>query len=235
MFSSHSNPHEFDSPRHFQDEQFPTADHLLEEEGIGAAVEPTHLPHGGFGKKAFPGINPADVMPLDQLLASLDVPREERPRRDLRPQWLRDIIDCVADLFEPLAHAGRVGFECEPGERQWRLSFYLGAAEHVGGALDGHVEAINFRFNVASLLKYFEHIDRCEWNVFPTPEAIGIDDVSRDDIPRGLSSIVVEGVAMTETGLGEPLRIEIHSIPPAETDVALKVYGAGDVKPVDSP
>lgn len=177
----------------------------------------------------FEAIRPAETMPLEALLEALDVPREERPRRDLRPDWLRDMIDCISGMFEPLAHTGRVGFECQPQNGRWHVAFYLGAAEHIGGALDGHVEAINFRFDLGSLMKCFERVDQCDWRVFPTPEAIGKGDAARDDIPRGLSSIVVEGVAMTGNGMVEPVSVEVHSLPPAASDVGLKLFADGDV------
>lgn len=165
---------------------------------------------------------------LEALLMQLDSPRDKR-KRDMRPQWVKDLADCVADLFEPLARVARVGFECVPEDGRWNLMFYLAAAEHIGGALDGHVEAVNFRFDIATLLKCFERVESCEWRVFPTPEAIGTAEVTRDDIPRGLSSLCVEGIVMTETGLGEPISIEVHSVPPASSGIGLKLYADGGV------
>lgn len=195
--------------------------------------QPTIDTFDGFKNNKSRSDNPATSLPLEKLLEQLDLPQSERPRRDMRPQWLRDMIDCVADLFEPLAHAGRVGFDCKPENGRWHVSFYLGAAEHIGGALDGHVEAINFRFDVSAVMKCFERVDSCEWRVFPSPESIGVEDVARKDIPEGLSSLVIDGVVMTETGLAEPVAVEIHSVPPAESSVGLKVFAGGDVSPTN--
>lgn len=184
-------------------------------------------------EKPSPPRSSGDDVSLDTLLAQLDLPREARRTRDLRPLWLHDLTDCVADLFEPLAHAGRVGFECIPDQGRWNLSFYLAAAEHIGGPLDGHVEPINFSFNIAALMKCFERVDKCEWRVFPAPESIGFDGVSRTDIPNGLSSLHVRGIVMTEAGLGEVVAIDVHSLPPKAAGIGLKLFANGDIEPTN--
>ena len=181
----------------------------------------------GFGRGwdglAEPGID------LDRLLEALDGPRPERA--DAKPAWLRDLVGCVSDLFEPLSRTGRVGYECRPREGRWELGVFLSAAEHVGGALDGHVETVNFRFDVAALFKCFSRVDGCVWGVFPTPAAIDVDGLTRRDIPNGLSTVVIEGLVQGEGRDTQPASVTVYSVPPKASGIGLKLYAGGEARP----
>lgn len=185
------------------------------------------------GPRGMGDVNGADLhgVNVERLLASLDTPRSERPRRDGRPQWLRDLIDCVSDLFEPLSQTGRIGYQCQPANGRWTVEVFLSVAEHVGGPLDGHVELINFRFDVAALFRCFERVDDCTWSVFPTPEAIALGGLTRGDIPDGLSAVSIEGLVQGEEH-PEPACVKVYSVPPERAGVGLKLFAGGDVRPV---
>ena len=167
-----------------------------------------------------------DEFSLERLLESLE---ESGPRReDARPAWLRDLVDCLSGLFEPLSHTGRIGFDCRPGAGRWEVDAYLAAAEHVGGALDGHVEAINFRFDVAALFRCFGKVADCTWSVFPEPESVTDGETDRADIPAGLASLSIEGFVTGDGGRAEPVRVRVYSVPPEEAGVGLKLYAGGE-------
>ena len=179
----------------------------------------------GFGDDALGGLD------VERLIAELDRPRR-RPSGDSRPRWLRELIDCVSQMFEPLSRTGRVGCESTPGAGRWNIGVYLSAAEHIGGPLDGHVETVNFRFDVAALVRCFDTVDSCEWGVFPTPEAIEVDGQTRGDIPEGLSSLKIEGLVPGDHGHPEAVSISVFSVPPAESSVGLRLFADGEAAAV---
>ena len=171
-----------------------------------------------------------DGFSLDRLLASIEGGRPAGGAA--RPAWLRDLTDCVADLFEPLSHTGRIGFDCRPEGGRWTLDAFLAAAEHVGGRLDGHVEVINFRFDVAALFRCFNKVDDCTWCAFPEPEAVTDGETARGDIPAGMTSLSIEGTVADGLGNAEPVRLRVYSVPPEEAGVGLKLFAGGEAVPV---
>ncbi|MEM9701617.1 MAG: hypothetical protein AAF907_04150, partial [Planctomycetota bacterium] len=54
-------------------------------------------------------------LPVGDLIDLAD--RSDRPAS--RPEWLREFIDAAAELFDPIAGLGRVGFRTEPSEEGW--------------------------------------------------------------------------------------------------------------------
>jgi hypothetical protein len=103
---------------------------------------------------------------VEHLLKKLESAGPRR-RKDVRPQWLTDLIGSAANLFEPFADLGRVGFEAQLCEDRWDVGLFLGAAEIVGGASDGAVEHIDFQVDVRALMGLFQSVERCRWLVFP--------------------------------------------------------------------
>ena len=169
---------------------------------------------------------PEEGFSLDHLLESIE---GGRPAREApRPAWLRDLTDCVAGLFEPLSHTGRIGFDCRPEAGRWCLEAYLAAAEHVGGRLDGHVETINFRFDVAALFRCFQRVTDCTWTAFPEPRSVTDGETDRSDIPAGLASLSIEGLVADGPGRAEPVRVRVYSVPPEEAGIGLKLYAGGE-------
>src|SRR4029077_1771611 len=106
--------------------------------------------------------------------------------------------ECAADLFEPVADVGRVGYDCRLDEQGWSAALYLGTVELVGGKTDGETQRVDFRFDLKPLLDRFSRIDELAWSVLEQPE-------SEDDAaPRSFLSI---------DGLVEEnrIRLPIHS------------------------
>ena len=101
-------------------------------------------------------------MSIEELLQQIEEFRE-RKARDHRPAWLKAFVRNAAELFEPLAHSGRVGFDCQVGEEGWIVSLYLGTTEIIGGPRDGQIDHVGFRINLAQLTKLFTNLERAEW------------------------------------------------------------------------
>lgn len=152
-------------------------------------------------------------IPVQHLLKQVELFKSRRESRTVRPEWLTAFIERIADLFEPLADDGRVGFDCRLLEDRWVVAMYLGATEIVGGPEDGELKFTNFQFDVHGLVDRFCEIDRLVWNAIP--EAI----VGDADTPR--SSITVDGRVE-----GNTLRLQVYAIPPNDA-------GPGFRKPID--
>jgi hypothetical protein len=99
------------------------------------------------------------------LLQQIETDRSKRAKRDIRPVWLTALIECAAELFEPLAEVGRVGFDCRLDEQGWSVSLYLGTVEFVGGKTDGQTQRVGFRFDLKALLEQFTRVDDVSWTV----------------------------------------------------------------------
>ena len=59
-----------------------------------------------------PGL-PQPHLTINHLLKHMDTYAAKRNNRDVRPAWVTQFINQVAELFEPLAGIGRVGFDCQ--------------------------------------------------------------------------------------------------------------------------
>ncbi|MGH7130251.1 MAG: hypothetical protein ACREIV_16900, partial [Planctomycetaceae bacterium] len=58
-------------------------------------------------------------MPVNHLIRQVELYRERRRERDVRPAAVTEFIEAAAELFEPLMEEGRVGFDCCAGEQRW--------------------------------------------------------------------------------------------------------------------
>ena len=155
---------------------------------------------------------------LDDLTDHLPTEGERRAAsRDHRPEWLAELTDCVAELFEPLRDVARVGYDCRPVEGRWQLDVFLGPSETIGGAQDGYQQVPSFRFDLRALFRCFDRVDNCQWLAAPSGEAARGDQPA---LPPGFSQLQIEG----ETH-GCPLAITVSSLPPEEIGVGLKIYG----------
>jgi hypothetical protein len=103
-------------------------------------------------------------IPVKHLLKQLEIYRSTRKNRDIRPQWLTDLIGRLSELFDPAGDVARVGFECRLTEEAWELLLFLGSTEIVGGPEDGQIRFANFRFDVLTLIDNFTEVDHVEWN-----------------------------------------------------------------------
>lgn len=140
-----------------------------------------------------------------------------RPR-DRRPGWLTEMIDELANLFEPISISGRVGYDCTWQDDHWNLQMYLGRVELVGGMRDGLQKPLNFEFDVRVLLKYFSTLERVIWTSIPDEQA---NESSLRTSPAGL---LVSG-----TVADQHLILTILEQAPLETAPALQMHADGRV------
>lgn len=157
-------------------------------------------------------------LPVKHLLKQLEIYRSTRKNRDIRPQWLTDLIGRVSGLFDPVDEVARVGFECRLTEEAWELLLFLGSTEIVGGPADGHTRFANFRFDLLTLIDNFSEVDSIEWNALPQ-SAAGEAEADR-------SFIQIMG-RIDE----EPLKLLIFATPPAAVGPGIRTHHNGDCEP----
>ena len=157
-------------------------------------------------------------IPVQHLLKQVELYKAKRNNRDVRPGWVTEFVEQVAELFEPLEDDGRVGFDCQLCEQRWQVSLFLGATEQVGGQDDGRLEYANFQFDLKRLLDCFEEIDRFRWTAYPA----GLD--GEDETSP--SSITLDGRVA-----GESLRLQIHSHPPQDAGPGFRRSKGGRSEP----
>ena len=129
-----------------------------------SAVAASKSPHG----TASGDCNGETFAPFCQGSSSTDRIRSFQTRQVVHPpEWLTAFIEGAAELFEPVAEVGRVGFDCRLDEEGWSAALYLGAVEVVGGKSDGQTEQPDFRFdlNLALFFEQFSRVDVLVWNV----------------------------------------------------------------------
>jgi len=158
-------------------------------------------------------------MPVKHLLQQVEIYRSTRAHRDSRPQWVSEFVDATADLFEPLIKTGRVGFDCQPADDCWIVGLYLGSTEIVGGCDDGQSQHTDFQFDLLRLLELFGDVVRFQWSVFP-------DHPDSDGLPAS-SFVTVEGCVD-----GNPILLQLYSVPPAEAGPGFLQYLDGHRDPV---
>ncbi|MCP4169691.1 MAG: hypothetical protein GY758_02840 [Fuerstiella sp.] len=152
-------------------------------------------------------------MSIEELLQQMADYKIRREHRDHRPIWLKEFIHNVADIFEPLANAGRVGFDCRADERGWLVSMYLGTTEMIGGPKDGQIEHVGFRIDIHQLLLLFNDVSRCEWY------SVGNERDERfEQAVRSLLSVT------GQVDLEHSVRLELLGVPPKYVGPALKQY-----------
>ena len=152
-------------------------------------------------------------MSIEKLLQQMEDYKTRREQRDHRPKWLKEFICQVADIFEPLANVGRVGFDCQADERGWLVSMYLGTTEMIGGPKDGQIEHVGFRIDIHQLLRLFSDVSRCEW--------YSVGNERDERFEQAVRSLVsVTGQVNAE----HTVRLELLGVPPKYVGPALKQY-----------
>lgn len=155
-------------------------------------------------------------MSIEELLELMEQGRSRKDSRDYRPEWLKKFISSVADLFEPLACLGRVGYDCRLDERGWTVSLYIGTTEIIGGPRDGQIDHVSFRLDILKLQQEFREITRLEWY------SVSENAEQASGIPvRSLLS--VHGCPPD----GETLRLELLGVPPIVTKPGLHLRTDG--------
>jgi len=153
---------------------------------------------------------------VQHLIRQVEADRS-RPR-DRKPGWLTEMIDELANLFEPISISGRVGFNCQWNNDHWDLQMYLGRVEMVGGVSDGLQKPLNFEFDVRMLMKYFTSVDRMTLTAIPDASA---DEESLRSAPAGL---MISGLVADQQ-----LVLTILEQAPMETAAAMQMRSNGKV------
>jgi hypothetical protein len=141
-------------------------------------------------------------------------------RRDTRPEWMTNLIENVAEVFEPLTGVARVGFDCrlqegEPeegscGEPLWVVRMYLGRNELVGGPHDGRQVPMSFDLDLDQLQTHFNNVDEFCWSVFPA---------DGEDIDQNQSFVTVSGLVGSNR-----VRMHVFAVAPHEIAPAMRTY-----------
>lgn len=157
-------------------------------------------------------------LPLQHLLKKIETAGPS-PRRNVRPAWMTELIDSVAELFEPFTDVGRVGFECRLTDDHWEVSMYLGKTEFVGGKADGEMKTVDFQFDLLKLNQLFTQIHVMTWSAFPGAD--GSEDRSE------CSFVSMDGIYRENT-----VRLRIFSAPPEQAGPGLRQHVDGTWEPV---
>ena len=129
----------------------------------------------------------------------------EQINLNCRPSWLSSFVDEVADIFNPAAEVGRVGFDCQLSEECWEIGLFLGSTEIVGGQRDGQFIAASFQFDLLQLLDRFESVNRFHFNFLDPSEAAVASDSTA-------AYITIEGHLPNL----EIVRLNVYATPPAD-------------------
>lgn len=154
---------------------------------------------------------------FEHLMKQVELYEKRQARKDNRPDWLCQLIENVADLFNPESEFARVGYDCFWDGEQWKLAMFLGAVEVVGGSDDGAQEYVSFEFDLPRLLDEMDDVER----VWTSNSSNSIEPHSADNVYS------VEGQSH-----GERITITILSKPPTECDTAMKRYEDGRLEAV---
>jgi hypothetical protein len=157
-------------------------------------------------------------MPLQHLLKQMETYNARRSQRDVRPAWVTEFINSVAELFEPLDDVGRVGFDCQITEDRWDVGMYLGSTEIVGGKHDGRDRHTAFEFDLLTLQHLFEQVYAFDWTAFPS-------DLDGHKSPARCV-VTVDGLVGAN-----PLRLRILSVPPDDAGPGFREYPGGRCEP----
>lgn len=154
--------------------------------------------------------------PVLHLIKQLETQGRAPRKKESRPAWVTDLIDRLADAFDPFFEVARLGFECQPGESGWEIVLFLGGVEQMGGPSDGNVDHVDFRFDVQQLMRPFTSINQFQWYALPK----GSGSTEPDQ-----SSLVISG----ETAHG-PVRIRVYAVPPEFADPGMRQFADGTVE-----
>ncbi len=158
-------------------------------------------------------------IPIKHLLKQMKIYSYKRINRDLRPDWVTNVINDVAELFEPLAGLGRVGFDCQLSDDGWVVGLYLGSTETIGGKEDGIVRHTNYEIDLQQLIIRFDRLDEFCFGAFPSP--VG------HECHQARSFVTLAGTIGEET-----LRLQIFSTPPNDAGPGLRQLPDGRCEPV---
>lgn len=157
---------------------------------------------------------------FEHLMKQVEQYEQRRSKRDNRPDWLCQLIDDVADMFDPATELARVGFDCVWTGQHWELAMFLGAVETVGGPLDGAVQEVTFEFDLLGLIDRFDRVDRLAWK---RSEQADSESKAEEKNHRFQAAGTVGG---------EPIEVTILSTPPQNCGPAMRAYEDGRLETV---
>ena len=149
---------------------------------------------------------------INHLIRQAEEHRSRRNTRDVRPDWLTDLINETAELFEPVTGVARVGFDCQLAECVWEVRMYLGRTESVGGHNDGMFAHTDFCFDLSRLLVRFDSVDELVWTALPQAGCAAAP-----------GQVMIAGTIDSSA-----LRLELSSVPPDEAGPGLRRYPNGE-------
>lgn len=152
---------------------------------------------------------------IRHLVKKLEMQAGQRPAKPQKPAWLSEFVDRMAQRFEPFSGVARVGYECQQSEEIWELAVFLGELEIVGGAEDGKMRPVNFRFDLKNLTCEFDEIRSIYWNAFPNSHVCF-------ESMADLSFLTIEGVVRSRI-----VRLQLHALPPDSVGPGLREYKDG--------
>lgn len=150
---------------------------------------------------------------VQHLLKHMETWRPGQKKRDVRPDWLTNLIEEMAELFEPLTGVARVGFDCRMEEDAWVVRMYLGSTEIVGGPLDGRSMPMSFELNMQQLVSKFERLEEFYWSVFPA-EAQDVDEFQ--------AYVTISGTVQ-----GNQIRFHFFATAPDDVGPGIRVHQDG--------
>ncbi|QDT35090.1 hypothetical protein [Thalassoglobus polymorphus] len=131
------------------------------------------------------------------------------------PNWFSQFIGAISERFEPFSGVARVGYECAFSEGGWEISIFLGETELVGGADDGRMLPVNFRFDLTGVVQQFDQLDGMHWNAFPNSPV-------ETEQPSDLSFVTITGTIQ-----GEKVLIQLHATPPNPVGPGIRQHSDG--------
>ncbi len=149
------------------------------------------------------------------LLRQLELKREKGMSSQIIPNWFSQFIDAISERFEPFSGVARVGYECAFSEGGWEISIFLGETELVGGADDGRMLPVNFRFDLTGVVQQFDQLDGMHWNAFPNSPV-------ETEQPSDLSFVTITGTIQ-----GEKVLIQLHATPPNPVGPGIRQHSDG--------
>ncbi len=155
---------------------------------------------------------------IRHLVKQLELSHKSGESRQPLPTWLINFVEEVAQLFEPFSGVARAGYEVMSSDSGWEVALFLGEHEMIGGADDGRMQAVNFRFDMTPLYHSFTQIDAFHWNAFPNSHVCFEDSTD-------LSFMTIDGI-VNQTRV----RLQIHAAPPETVGPSLKQYQDGRVE-----
>ncbi|TWT58652.1 hypothetical protein KOR42_20340 [Thalassoglobus neptunius] len=177
------------------------------------------ITHGdsGLSLAGDPGLS-RSYLAVRHLLRQLELKKNSEKRKAIIPHWFAGFVDQVSALFEPFSGVARVGYECTQAETGWEVSMFLGQNETVGGADDGQLKAVNFRFDMKGLSDCFDSVESIHWNAFPRQDLMTADSVD-------LSFLTVIGEVQSSV-----VKLQLHTSPPMAVGPAMRHYPDGRVE-----